>query len=93
VQVNRVGFWLYYEARGALEAGYSDIGAAWFRDRHVGVVCGDLIRHRHDLASLPWFPEFRRKVSPPLAEDYVRELGRMIDRGNWYWGLPRDARS
>jgi hypothetical protein len=93
VQVNRVGFWVYYEARGALEWGYSDIGAAWFRDRHVGVVCGDLIRHRHDLASLPWFPEFRRKVTPKLAEDYVRGLGQMIDRGNWYWGLPREARS
>jgi hypothetical protein len=92
VQVNRGVFWLYYEARSVLEWGYSDAAAAWFRDRPVGVVCRDLIRHRHDLAALPWFPEFRKKVSPQLAEEYVRELGKMIDHGNWYWSLPREAR-
>jgi hypothetical protein len=92
VQVNRLGFWTYYEARAALEAGYSDLGAEWFRDRHVGVVSADLIRHRHDLAALPWFAEFRRKAGAQAAEHYARELGRLIDRGNWYWSLPREAR-
>jgi hypothetical protein len=93
VQVNRLAFWTYYEARAVLEVAYSDSAADWFRDRHVGVVCADLIRYRRDLTALPWFPEFRRKVSPQLAEQYVRELGRLIDRGNWYWSVPRDART
>lgn len=92
VQVNRLGFWTYYEARSALELAYSDAAADWFRDRHVGVISADLLRHRADLTALPWFPEFRRRVPPQLAEQYVRELGRLIDRGNWYWGLPREAR-
>jgi hypothetical protein len=92
VQVNRLGFWAYYEARSALEAGYSDIGAEWFRDRHVGVVSADLIRHRDDLTALPWFAEFRRKAGARAAEHYARELRRVIDRGNWYWSLPREAR-
>jgi hypothetical protein len=93
VQVNRLGFWTYYEARAALELVYSDTAAEWFRDRHVGVTSADLIRHRADLTALPWFPEFRRKVPPQVAEQYVRELGRLIDRGNWYWSLPREART
>lgn len=93
VQVNRLGFWTYYEARSALEVAYSDAAADWFRDRHVGVISAELLRHRANLAALPWFPEFRRKVSPELAEQYVRELGRVIDRGNWYWSLPREARN
>lgn len=91
IQVNRLPFWTYYEARAALEMAYSDAAADWFRDRHVGVVCADLLRHRADLTALPWFPEFRRKVSPQVAEHYVRELGRIIDRGNWYWGRPTSS--
>lgn len=93
VQVNRLGFWIYYEARSALEVAYSDAAADWFRDRHVGAICADLLRYRRDLTALPWFPEFRRKVSPQIAEQYVRELGQLIDRGNSYWSLPREARS
>jgi hypothetical protein len=93
VQVNRLGFWTYYEARSALEVAYSDTAAEWFRDRHVGVVSADLLRHRRDLTALPWFAEFRRKVGPEAAAQYTRELGRVIDRGNWYWSLPREARS
>jgi hypothetical protein len=85
VQVNRLGFWIYYEARAALEVAYSDAAAEWFRDRHVGVICADLIRYRGDLTALPWFPEFRRKVGREVAQQYVRELCRLIDRGNWYW--------
>jgi len=91
VQVNRLSFWAYYDARSVLEVAYSDGAAGWFRDRHVGVVCADLIRHRRDLTALPWFPEFRRKVSPQIAEQYVRELGRLIDRGNWYWSRPTSS--
>jgi len=91
VQVNRLSFWTYYEARAVLEVAYSDSAADWFRDRHVGVICADLIRYRSDLTALPWFPEFRRKVSPQIAEQYVRELGRLIDRGNWYWSRPTSS--
>lgn len=91
VQVNRLGFWTYYEARAALEVAYSDAAAEWFRDRHVGVISADLLRHRGDLTALPWFPEFRRKVGPEIAQQYVRELGRLIDRGNWYWKRPTSS--
>jgi len=91
VQVNRLSFWAYYDARSVLEVAYSDSAADWFRDRHVGVICADLIRYRSDLTALPWFPEFRRKVSPQIAEQYVRELGRLIDRGNWYWSRPTSS--
>ncbi len=93
VQVNRLGFWIYYEARSALELAYSDAAAEFFRDRHVGVVNTDLLRYRPDLTKLPYFPEFQRRASTELAEKYVTGLGRMIDRGNWYWSLPREARS
>jgi hypothetical protein len=93
VQVNRLGFWIYYEARLALELAYSDAASDYFRDRHVGVICADLLRHRDDLSALSYFPDFRRKVSPELAEQYLKGLGQMIDRGNWYWGLPREART
>ena len=85
VQVNRLGFWMYYEARWALENAYTDTAAEYFRDHHVGVISADLLNHRDDLRGLPYFAEFRRKVSPEVAEGYVRELRKMIDRGNWYW--------
>jgi hypothetical protein len=93
VQVNRLPFWTYYEARSALEVAYSDAAAEWFRDRHVGVISADLLRHRGNLAALPWFAEFQRKVGPEVSRQYARELGRLIDRGNWYWSLPAKARS
>lgn len=93
VQVNRLPFWTYYEARSALQVAYSDAAAEWFRDRHVGVISAELVRHRGDLAALPWFPEFRRRVGPEVARQYARELGRLIDRGNWYWSLPPRART
>ena len=88
IQVNRLGFWTYYEARSALDVAYTDAAADWFRDRHVGVVSADLLRHRQDLTALPWFAEWRRRVPPEVAQQYVRELGRIIERGNWYWKRP-----
>jgi hypothetical protein len=93
IQVNRLGFWAYYEARAALELVYSDAAADWFRDRHVGVVSADLIRHRDNLAALPWFAEFRRRVSPEIAQQYLRAVRHIVDRGNWYWSLPPEART
>ncbi|HTG96327.1 MAG TPA: hypothetical protein VL982_02645 [Burkholderiales bacterium] len=89
VQVNRLGFWMYYEARWALENAYTDTAAEYFRDHHAGIVCADLLHHRDNLRELPYFAEFRRKVTPEIADGYVRELGRMIDRGNWYWKRSR----
>jgi hypothetical protein len=85
VQVNRLGFWMYYEARWALENAYTDTAAEYFRDHHVGIVCADLLEHRDNLRALPYFAEFRQKVGPQVADGYVRELGKMIERGNWYW--------
>jgi hypothetical protein len=92
IQVNRLGFWTYYEARSALDVAYTDTAADWFRDRHVGVVSADLLRHRKDLTALPWFAEWRRKVPAEVAQGYVRALGEVMDRGNWYWSTPRPAR-
>ena len=91
VQVNRLGFWTYYEARSALDLAHTDAAAEWFRDRHVGVVSADLLRHRGDLAALPWFAEWRRRVPAEVSQQYVRELGRVIDRGNWYWKRPTSS--
>ena len=85
VQINRLGFWMYYEARWALENAYTETAAAYFRDHHVGVISADLLRHREDPSGLPYFAEFQRKVGPQVAENYARELRKMIDRGNWYW--------
>lgn len=91
VQVNRLPFWIYYDARVALDAGYSETVADYFRDRHVGTICADLIRHRDDLTKLPYFPELKRRVAPEAAELYLRELGAMVRRGNWYWSRPTSS--
>src|SRR5262249_1368877 len=93
VQVNRLAFWTYYEARWALENAYTDAAAEYFRDHHVGVISADLLGHRDDLRGLPFFAEFRRKVSPEVAEGYVREMRKIIDRGNWYWSRTPEARN
>jgi hypothetical protein len=90
VQVNRLGFLTYYAARNALEAAYSEAAADYFRDRHVGVISADLLRHRDNLEALPFFPEFKRRVPPEIAELYRTELRRWIERGNWYWRVPPD---
>jgi hypothetical protein len=93
VQVNRLPFWIYYQARVALDAGYSDTVADYFRDRHIGTICADFLRHRDDLSQLAYVPAVRRMVSPEIADRYLRELGALIRRGNWYWSLPREART
>ncbi len=92
VQVNRLGFWTYYEARSALYVAYTDAAGDWFRDRHVGAISADLLRHQADLTQLPWFREWRSRVPPEVAQGYVRELRLIIERGNWYWNPPRPAR-
>jgi hypothetical protein len=89
VQVNRLGFWTYYEARSALYLAYTDAAGDWFRDRHVGAISADLLRHRADLSALPWFPEWRSRVPAEVAQGYARELRVIIERGNWYWNAPR----
>jgi hypothetical protein len=89
VQVNRVGFLTYYAARSALEAAYTEAGAAYFHERNMAVICADLIRHRDHLEALPYFVEFKRRVSPEFAEGYRENLRRWIERGNWYWTSPR----
>jgi hypothetical protein len=91
VQVNRLGFWTYYEARAALYVAYTDAAGDWFRDRHVGAISADLLRHRGDLTALPWFPEWRSRVPPEVAQGYVRELRAIIERGNWYWKRPTSS--
>jgi hypothetical protein len=93
VQVNRLPFWIYYDARVALYTGYSEMVADYFRDRHVGTICADLNRHRDDLTKLPYFAEVKRRVAPEAAELYVRELGALIRRGNWYWSRPTSSSS
>jgi hypothetical protein len=89
VQVNRLGFLTYYAARTALEAAYSDAAADYFRDRNVGVISADLLRHRDNLEALSFFPEFKRRVRPEIVQLYLSGLRSAIDRGNWYWTSPR----
>ena len=93
VQVNRLGFWTYYEARSALYVAYTDAAGDWFRDRHVGAISADLLRQRADLSALPWFAEWKSRVPAEVAQGYVRELRLIIERGNWYWKRPTSSSS
>ena len=93
VQVNRLGFWIYYDARSALEVAYSGAAADWFRDRHVGAVCADL---RITGAISPRCRGFRNsgaRCRRRSRSSTCASCGRRIDRGNWYWSLPREGRS
>ena len=89
VQVNRLPFFIYYEARAAEE--FSPVAASYFQN-HVGIICSDLLRHRHDLEGMPYFEDLKRRVDGKALEAYKRGLGEMVDRGNWFWGVPRTER-
>ena len=90
--VNRLPFWIYYEARSVLHVSSSFQSVDYFLYRHTALIAADLLRYRHDLDSLPFFPELKRSAPPQFVADYRRGLGAMIERGNLYWALPPGER-
>jgi hypothetical protein len=92
VQVNRLPFWTYYNAWGALYGSRSLDTVDYFLNRHTALIADDLVRHRYDLDGLPFFAEMKRTAPPEFVEQYRRNFGAMLDRGNLYWTLPPDQR-
>jgi hypothetical protein len=82
VQVNRLPFFAYYHARVAAE--FSPVAVAYF-ENHVGVISGDLLRHRQNHEALPYFDDFKRRVGPRTLHAYKSSLSETIERGNWFW--------
>ena len=91
-EVNRLPFWIYYEARSALYVSSSFQTVDYFLYRHTALIAADLLRYRHDFDSLPFFPELKRNAPPQFIADYRRQIGAMIERGNLYWALPPGER-
>ena len=92
VQVNRLPFWIYYNAREALFASRSLDTVDYFLNRHTALIADDLIRHRYDPDALPYFAEMKRYAPPEFVAEYRRNFGAMLARGNLYWALPPDQR-
>ncbi len=89
VQVNRLPFFTYYNARIAAR---SPELIAYFYDRHVGLICADLVRHRANMDALPYFTELQRAEPPDFVSWYRAALTQYIARGNLYWALPPQER-
>jgi hypothetical protein len=92
VQVNRLPFWIYYNARTALFALHSTESLDYFLNRHTALIADDLIRHRHNLDGLAYFAELKRSGTPEFVGEYRRNFGAMLERGNLYWALPPGQR-
>lgn len=92
VQVNRLPFWTYYNARQVLFMSSSLATLDYFLYRHTALIADDLVRHRHNLDALPFMQEARQTVKPETYAEYRARLGAMIDRGNLYWTLPPGER-
>ena len=92
VQVNLLPFFIYYHAREALFASRSLDSIDYFLNRHTALIAEDLVRHRYDVEGLPYFAEMKRFAPPGFAEDYRRNFGAMLERGNLYWALPPNQR-
>lgn len=91
-QVNRLPFWTYYNVREALSGARSWESMEYLLNRHTGFVADDLLRHRHDLGALPYIRDLQRHAPREFTEEYLRNLGAMLDRGNLYWALPPNER-
>jgi hypothetical protein len=89
VQVNRLPFYTYYNAR--IAAASPEL-IAYFYDRHVGAICDDLVRHRANVDQLPYFAELRRAASADFVNRYRVALVKYLARDNLYWALPPQER-
>jgi hypothetical protein len=92
VQVNRLPFWTYYNAREALFAARSLDSVDYFLNRHTGLIAEDLMRHRYNLDALPYFADMKQNAPPDFVADYRRNFSAMLQRGNLYWALPPGQR-
>jgi hypothetical protein len=91
-QVNRLPFWIYYNARTALLASRSADSFDYFLNRHTALIADDLIRHRHDLDALAYVAEMKRVAPPEFVEEYRRNFNALLERGNLYWALSPNKR-
>jgi len=89
VQVNRLPFFMYYNALGGVSSPES---IEYFYEHHVGVIADDLIRHRDNLDGLPFFPDLKRHRPPEYVTYYSAVMAALIARGNLYWALPPEQR-
>jgi len=89
VQVNRLPFFMYYNARGGVSSPES---IEYFYEHHVGVIADDLLRHRDNLDALPFFPDLKRLRPPEYVAYYRAIMAGLIARGNLYWALPPEER-
>jgi hypothetical protein len=92
VQVNRLPFWTYYQARAALLALHSLEAVEYFQYRHTALIADDLVRHRDNFEGLPYAAELKRVTTPEWYEEYREVIGGMLERGNLYWALPPGRR-
>jgi hypothetical protein len=92
VQVNRLPFWTYYNAREALFGARSLDSVEYFLNRHTALIAEDLMRHRYDLDALPYFADMKQNAPPDFVADYRRNFGALLERGNLYWALPPGQR-
>ena len=89
VQVNRLPFFMYYNARGGVSSPES---IEYFYEHHVGVIAEDFIRHRDNLDALPFFSDLKRLRPPEYVAYYRAVMAGLIARGNLYWTLPPEER-
>jgi len=89
VQVNRLPFFTYYNARGGVSSPES---IEYFYEHHVGVIADDLLRHRDNLDALPFFPDLKRLRPAEYVTYYRAVMSALIARGNLYWALPPEER-
>jgi hypothetical protein len=62
----------------------SPVAAAYF-ENHVGVISGDLLRHRDDLERLPYWEDLKRIGTAEEVAKYKAQIEEMIRGGNWFW--------
>jgi len=82
IQVNRLPYYTYYYARAA--ADISPRAVAYF-ENHVGVISGDLLRHRDDLEQLPYWEDLKRRGAAEDVAKHKTQVHELIRRGNWFW--------
>jgi hypothetical protein len=92
VQMNRLPFWTYYNAREALFVLRSLESVDYFQYRHTALIADDLVRHRYNFDDLPYVAELKRVATPEWFERYRTVVGGMAERGNLYWALPPGQR-
>jgi hypothetical protein len=88
IAMNRAPFWVYYHAREALVEVRSPESIDYFYNHYDAVIAAQLMAHRHDLDTLPFYAELKRTGRPEFVKAYTEHLVSLLERGNLYWALP-----